>query len=86
MSSMLLLGLCPIGKFVFSNEDRVRQKRAIQEKLRLWQIPSSIWRVCRRRAREGSGPLRRRVARFRQAGVERLFMPHCNFGTEGAWE
>ena len=34
-----LLGLCPIGKFVFSNEDAVRYKGLVQQKLREWQVP-----------------------------------------------
>ena len=33
-----LLGLCPIGKFVFSNEDAVRQKTRLQGKLREWDV------------------------------------------------
>ena len=28
-----LMGLCPIGKFVFSNEDAIRYKKRLQEKL-----------------------------------------------------
>ncbi len=27
-----LLGLCPIGKFVFSHEDALRQKRVLQKR------------------------------------------------------
>ena len=33
MAREMLLGLCPIGKFVFSHEDAVRQKKTIQGKL-----------------------------------------------------
>ncbi len=81
----LLLGLCPIGKFVFSNEDAVRQKRAIQEKLRLWQIPFiDLEGVLEDGLVKDQAHCDAAVARFRQAGVNALFMPHCNFGTEGA--
>ena len=34
-----LMGLCPIGKFVFSNEDAVRYKQLLRQKLNHWQIP-----------------------------------------------
>ncbi len=33
-----LLGLCPIGKFVFSHEDALRFKAEIQQRLRRWDI------------------------------------------------
>ena len=32
------LGLCPIGKFVFSHEDAMRLKRELQKKLRSWKV------------------------------------------------
>ncbi|MDX9980773.1 MAG: hypothetical protein RBU25_12180, partial [Lentisphaeria bacterium] len=34
-----LLGLCPIGKFVFSNADALRLKGEIRARLLSWQIP-----------------------------------------------
>lgn len=34
-----LLGLCPIGKFVFSHTDAMRWKVELQAALRQWQIP-----------------------------------------------
>ena len=33
-----LMGLCPIGKFVFSNEDALRYKQLLQAKLKAWQV------------------------------------------------
>ena len=33
-----LMGLCPIGKFVFSNEDAVKHKKLLQEKLKKWNV------------------------------------------------
>jgi len=30
----LLLGVCPIGKFVFSHDDAIRQKEALFRKLK----------------------------------------------------
>lgn len=84
-SSQPLLGLCPIGKFVFSHEDALRHKRALQEKLKSWGVrfvdlegvlPDGIVR--------DQAHVALAVAHFRAKGVEALFMPHCNFGTEGA--
>ena len=81
----VLLGVCPIGKFVFSHEDALRQKAAILEKLDEWKV-----RYCTIddvvpdgmvRDQKHVGPV---VDHFRSKGVDALFMPHCNFGTEGA--
>jgi L-fucose isomerase-like protein len=80
-----LLGLCPIGKFVFSHEDALRQKAALQTRLRDWGVrwvdldgvvPDGIVRD-----QSHVAPV---VAHFRRQGIDSLFMPHCNFGTEGA--
>jgi len=81
----LLLGVCPIGKFVFSHEDALRQKRAILEKLDQWKVA-----YCTIDAAVPDGMVRdqRHVAPvvrlLRERGVDALFVPHCNFGTEGA--
>ena len=46
-----LLGLCPIGKFVFSNEDAIRQKQAAAgEAARRGACRSWTWRACWRTA------------------------------------
>jgi hypothetical protein len=80
-----LLGLCPIGKFVFSNEDAIRQKRAIQGKLQAWGAPYvDLEGVLEDGLVKDQGHVDRAVEHFRRAGVDGLFMPHCNFGTEGA--
>lgn len=80
-----LLGFCPIGKFVFSHEDALRQKAALQARLREWNVrfvdmegvlPEGIVRD-----QSHVAPV---VAHFRSKGVDAVFMPHCNFGTEGA--
>ena len=34
----ILLGLCPIGKFVFSHEDAMRYKRKLMERFDRWQV------------------------------------------------
>lgn len=80
-----LLGLCPIGKFVFSHEDAMRQKRALAERLRQWGV-----RFVDLEGVLPDGMVREQahvdpaVEHFRARGIDAVFMPHCNFGTEGA--
>ena len=80
-----LLGLCPIGKFVFSNEDAIRQKQIVQRKLREWEVRfvdlEGILPDGLVKDQKHVDPV---VNHFRKAGVDGVFMPHCNFGTEGA--
>jgi len=80
-----VIGLCPIGKFVFSHEDAMRYKRRIQEKLSQWGIeyvdldgilPDGM--VRDQKHVEAS------VRYFQDRRIDALFLPHCNFGTEGA--
>ncbi len=80
-----LLGLCPIGKFVFSHAEAMRQKQDLQTRLEAWGI-----RYVDLEGVIPDGMIRDQsqatlaAAHFRQCGVDGLFMPHCNFGTEGA--
>ena len=80
-----LIGLCPIGKFVFSHKDAMRQKAFIIEHLDRngvnyvgidEVVPDGMVRD-----QAHVGPV---VEYFRRRGIDALFMPHCNFGTEGA--
>ena len=80
-----LLGLCPIGKFVFSNEDAVRQKTRLQEKLRKWNVAFvDLDGVLEDGLVKDQKHVAPAVAHFQKAGADCLFIPHCNFGTEGA--
>lgn len=80
-----LMGLCPIGKFVFSNEDAVSYKKMLQEKLRLWDVDfvdiDDVLKDGLVKDQKHVGPV---VEHFQAADVDCLFLPHCNFGTEGA--
>ncbi|MDD3926243.1 MAG: fucose isomerase [bacterium] len=80
-----LLGLCPIGKFVFSHIDALRYKQIIERKLKEWDIdyvgiddvlPDGIVR-----SQDHVEPV---VKHLKAKNVDALFIPHCNFGTEGA--
>ncbi len=79
------LAFCPIGKFVFSHEDALRYKRLLEAKLGAWDvdfvgldgvIPDGLIR--------SHDHVEAAVRHFAGQGVDALFLPHCNFGTEGA--
>lgn len=80
-----LIGLCPIGKFVFSHEDAMRFKGLIRERLDRWQIRyvdlDEVLPDGMVRDQKHVGPV---VRHFQQRQIDALFIPHCNFGTEGA--
>ncbi len=79
------LGFCPIGKFVFSNEDAMRYKEALQARLADWGVPFvDLDAVLEDGLVKDQAHVEPAVAHFRRAGIEALFLPHCNFGTEGA--
>lgn len=78
-------GVCPIGKFVFSHEDAIVQKNKLFKKLRELGIdffdidgvlPDGIVRK--------QGDVEPVVKYFKGLEIDALFIPHCNFGTEGA--
>lgn len=84
-SGKIRLGFCPIGKFVFSHEDALNYKHqteAILKKMGLEVValdgilPDGIIRA--------QDHVAAAVNYFQQAGIDAIFMPHCNFGTEGA--
>lgn len=79
------LGLCPIGKFVFSNDDALRYKLRIQELLQQWDVSYvDVEGILEDGLVKDQSHVDAVVAHFRQAEVDAVFMPHCNFGTEGA--
>jgi L-fucose isomerase-like protein len=80
-----LVGLCPVGKFVFSNEDALRYKELIRTRLKEWEVSFvDLEGVVEDGLVKDQAHVGPTVAHFRKAGVECLFLPHCNFGTEGA--
>src|SRR3989339_517665 len=80
-----LLGLCPIGKFVFSNEDAIKHKCLIQKKLRELDIPFvDLEGVLEDGLVKDQQHVNKAVNHFLSARIDCLFVPHCNFGTEGA--
>ncbi|MDA3926150.1 MAG: fucose isomerase [Kiritimatiellae bacterium] len=80
-----LLGLCPIGKFVFSNEDAVKYKKRLQALLGEWNVDFvDLEGVLEDGLVKDQSHVSAVVEHFRAAKIDCLFMPHCNFGTEGA--
>lgn len=81
----ILLGFCPIGKSIFSQEDALLQKAAIQRKLEQWKV-----RYCSLDGVLPDGMVREQahvqpvVRCFTEKRIDALFMPHCSYGTEGA--
>ncbi len=85
MKRPVLLGLCPIGKFVFSHEDALVQKGKIVAELRRQGIAfcdvDDVLPDGMVRDQKDVEPV---VKHFRGKQIDALFIPHCNFGTEGA--
>ncbi len=79
------LGLCPIGKFVFSHEDALRHKRDLQAKLRQDGVHFvDLEKVLADGMVRDQSHVQPAVRHFQAEGIDALFIPHCNFGTEGA--
>jgi L-fucose isomerase-like protein len=80
-----LLGVCPIGKFVFSHEDALRCKKRIEERLDAWGVRSvGIDEVVADGLVRDVADVPKVVEHLRARGVDAVFTPHCNFGTENA--
>ena len=80
-----LLGLAPIGKFVFSHQDALVQKGRIEELLsRMGVRYVGLDDVLPDGMVRDQGHVDAVVAHLKAQGVDAVFMPHCNFGTEGA--
>jgi len=79
------LGLCPIGKFVFSHKDAMHWKQQLQARLRDWGVNTvdleGVVKDGMIRDQADAAPA---IAHFKAHEVDGLFIPHCNFGTEGA--
>ena len=80
-----LLGVCPIGKFVFSHEDAMVQKHRLLEKLDAWKVDyCDVDSVLTDGMVRDQKDVAKVVRYFAAQQIDALFIPHCNFGTEGA--
>jgi len=79
------LGLVPIGKFVFSHAEALRQKIIIESCLKKWGINfvslDSILPDGLVRDQKHVKPV---VEFLSRKNLDAVFLPHCNFGTEHA--
>lgn len=79
------LAFCPIGKFAFSHEDALRHKQELciffkEEAIDFIPLEGVISDGIIR----SDDHVEPAVKYFTEAGVDALFIPHCNFGTESA--
>ena len=80
-----VLGLVPIGKFVFSHQDALIQKRRGEELLsRLGVKFINVDGVIPDGMVRDQSHVDLVVEHLKRQGIDAIFMPHCNFGTEGA--
>ena len=77
------LGYVPISKFVFSAEDARHYKALVQDKLDEWGIHyTNIDGVTDDGMLYKHEDLPKVIEHLKAKGVDALFCPHCNFGTE----
>jgi L-fucose isomerase-like protein len=80
-----LIGFCPIGKFVFSHEDALRLKKQVRAKLDEWKVRcADLDGILPDGMVRDQKHVDATVRHFQRERIDALFIPHCNFGTEGA--
>lgn len=78
------LGVCPLGKFVFSHTEAVRQKNLVLAKLVEMGVETvDLEGVVPEGVVRQQEDAERVAKHFRDHEIDALFLPHCNFGTEG---
>ncbi|HRR95213.1 MAG TPA: fucose isomerase [Candidatus Ratteibacteria bacterium] len=81
----LKLGFVPIGKFVFSHIDAMKYKKQIEEKLKRWNINYvSMDKILPDGMVRDQKHVEVVIEFLNKEKVDGVFIPHCNFGTEGA--
>jgi len=79
------LGFAPTRRNVFSREDSIRQKEILIDRLQKWNVDFVGIEFLNEDGLLYEMSDADKVANhFRSKGVEALFCPHCNFGTEDA--
>jgi len=79
------VGYAPTRRNVFSREDSLHYKQLIAEKLRSWGVELvDLEGLNEDGLLFEASDVPAAVSRFKHAGVEAVFAPHCNFGTEDA--
>lgn len=85
MYSKIKIGFCPIGKFVFSHEDAQIYKTKLEEKMTEMGVNYiDIDGVIEDGIIRSYDHIDMAVEFLKLQGIDCLFIPHCNFGTESA--
>lgn len=85
MYGSVLLGFCPIGKFVFSHDDAKAYKADLEIKLAEMGVKYvGIDEVVKDGIIRSYDDIATAVDFLKSKHVDSLFIPHCNFGTESA--
>lgn len=83
MNNKIILGYAPTRRRIFSIEDAIKYKKLIAEKLTDMNIEfvdiEDINEEGLLRCAEDVNPV---IEKFKNAKVDALFIPHCNFGSE----
>lgn len=85
MYSVVKVGFCPIGKFVFSHEDAKVYKEKLEKKMNEMEVNYvGIDSVIKDGVIRCYNDIEPTVEYLKSQKVDCLFIPHCNFGTESA--
>ncbi len=84
VNNRLKLGLAPTRRFVFSKEDALRLKNLTKEKIAKYEIQVVDLEGINEEGLlyDNDADVNKIVRRFKDADVDAVFFPHCNFGTE----
>jgi hypothetical protein len=79
------LGLAPTRRYVFSVEDAHRYKKLVEDKLRQWDVDFvTIDEINEEGLLFNKNDSAKAALLLKKAGIDALFCPHVNFGTEEA--
>jgi len=85
VSSIVKLGFCPTRRNVFDPKEAKRYKEIIEKRLRGWKVDLVNLDFLNEEGLLFQMADAKTVAdRFIKEGVDAVFIPHCNFGTEDA--
>jgi L-fucose isomerase-like protein len=85
MKKKLKLGLAPTRRFVFSVEDAHHYKKLTEQILQKWEVDFiNIDSITREGLLVTTKDSKLAAELFQREGVDALFVPHVNFGTEEA--
>jgi len=81
----LKLAVAPTRRTVFSREDSLRYKKLVEDQLRQWKVNTvDLSGVNDEGLLVTLADAEKAAAKFKAAGADALFVPHCNFGSEDA--